>query len=113
MPSPTMLVTGGARGIGAGIAIAASAAGYRVAITYEKSRADAEQLVSDGNADVAIQSDAGDPQAVTDTFAAVVDRYGRLDVLVNNAGIGGAYGMSIVPYAPPLPALLTNTSRRP
>ena len=92
MPSQTMLVTGGARGIGAGIAVAASAAGYRVAITYEKSRADAEQLVADGNADVAIQSDAGDPQAVADTFAAVVDRYSRLDVLVNNAGIGGAYG---------------------
>jgi len=92
MPSPTMLVTGGARGIGAGIARAATAAGYRVAITYEKSRADAEQLVTDGHADVAIQSDAGDPAAVDATFASVLERYGRLDVLVNNAGIGGAYG---------------------
>jgi len=87
-----MLVTGGARGIGAGIAIAASAAGYRVAITYEKSRAEADQLVEDGHAEVAIQSDAGDPHAATDTFGAVLDRYGQLDVLVNNAGIGGAYG---------------------
>src|SRR5689334_13550670 len=85
MPSPTMLVTGGARGIGAGIAVAASAAGYRVAITYEKSRADADQLVADGHADVAIQSDAGNPHAVTETFGAVLDRYGQLDVLVNNA----------------------------
>jgi len=92
MPSPTMLVTGGARGIGAGIALAATAAGYQVAITYEKSRADAEQLVTDGHADVAIQSDAGDPAAVDATFASVLERYGRLDVLVNNAGIGGAYG---------------------
>jgi NAD(P)-dependent dehydrogenase (short-subunit alcohol dehydrogenase family) len=87
-----MLVTGGARGIGAGIAIAATAAGYRVAITYEKSRADAEQLVADGHADVAVQSDAGDAGAIDATFASVLERFGQLDVLVNNAGIGGAYG---------------------
>src|SRR5687768_12278008 len=88
----TMLVTGGARGIGAGIAVAATAAGYRVAITYEKSRVEADQLVADGHADLALQSDAGDPEAIASTFRAVLDRYGCLDVLVNNAGIGGAYG---------------------
>jgi NAD(P)-dependent dehydrogenase (short-subunit alcohol dehydrogenase family) len=88
----TMLVTGGARGIGAGIAVAATAAGYCVAITYEKARAEADQLVADGHADIAMQSDAGDPRAIESTFGAVTLRFGHLDVLVNNAGIGGAYG---------------------
>ena len=89
---PTMLVTGGSRGIGAGIALAAFAAGYRVAITYQNSHQAAEQLVADGHVDVAIRSDAGDALAASATFDSVVERFGRIDALVNNAGIGGAYG---------------------
>ncbi|MCU1396711.1 MAG: dehydrogenase [Ilumatobacteraceae bacterium] len=87
-----MLVTGGSRGIGAGIAIAASAAGYDVAITYESSRDAAEALVADGHAALALRSDAGDPTAAAPTFAAVLERFGRVDALINNAGGGGAYG---------------------
>lgn len=87
-----MLVTGGSRGIGAGIAVAAAAAGYQVAITYEKSEHAANDLVAAGHAALAIRSDAGDPTSATTTFAALLERFGRIDALVNNAGGGGAYG---------------------
>ena len=87
-----MLVTGGSRGIGAGIAVAASAAGYDVAITYETSQQAADDLVAAGHASIAICSDAADPASAATTFAAVLDRFGRVDALINNAGGGGAYG---------------------
>ena len=88
----TMLVTGGSRGIGAGIARAAHDAGWTVVITYERSRDAAEALVSEAVAALALQSDAGSEDSVVATFADVLKRFGRLDALVNNAGISGPYG---------------------
>jgi NAD(P)-dependent dehydrogenase (short-subunit alcohol dehydrogenase family) len=87
-----MLVTGGSRGIGAGIATAARAAGYNVAITYENSKDAADALVAGGQADLALRSDAGDEDAIVATFATVVSTFGHVDALVNNAGIAGVYG---------------------
>ena len=87
-----MLITGGSRGIGSAIAVAATAAGYQVAITYESSEAAAQQLVADGHAALAIQSDAGDEAATVATVAQVIEELGSLDALVNNAGIAGSYG---------------------
>jgi NAD(P)-dependent dehydrogenase (short-subunit alcohol dehydrogenase family) len=87
-----MLVTGGSRGIGAGIAVAASAAGYDVAITYESSQQAADDLIAAGHAAVAIRSDAGDPGSAATTFSTLLDRFGRVDALINNAGGAGAYG---------------------
>ncbi len=90
--NPVMLITGGTRGIGAAIARAASQAGYTVAITFETSDAAADELVTEGSVDLAIRSDAGDEAAVVAAFAEVLDTYGRVDALINNAGIAGSYG---------------------
>jgi 3-oxoacyl-[acyl-carrier protein] reductase len=84
------LVTGGSRGIGAGIAKRLAADGANVAITYTKG-ADAAQAVvkeieSTGRKAIAIQADAADAAAVKAAVEKTVAVLGRLDVLVNNAG---------------------------
>jgi 3-oxoacyl-[acyl-carrier protein] reductase len=85
------VVTGGSRGIGRAIALALGGAGARVAITYARQRDAAEavvqalgQLGSDGRL---YQFDVADYAATTAAFAQIVDDFGRLDILVSNAGI--------------------------
>jgi 3-oxoacyl-[acyl-carrier protein] reductase len=84
------LITGGSRGIGAAIAKRLAADGARVAITYAKEASAASAVVKvielSGGKAVAIQADAADTQAVKDAVEKVVATFGRLDVLVNNAG---------------------------
>ncbi len=88
-----MLVTGASRGIGAAIARAAGAAGYSVIVNYSASEDAAEALAADiGNDSIAIRADVSDEHAILAMFEAVDTRFGRLDVLVNNAGIAGGYG---------------------
>ena len=95
---PTMIVTGGSRGIGAATARLAAARGYRVCVNYRAAAGHAEALVEEiraaggealaGKADVAVEAD------VERLFAIVDEAWGRLDALVNNAGID--YVASIV-----------------
>jgi len=78
------LVTGGSRGIGAAISRAFAAAGYKVAVNYRSSRADAE-AVAGTTGGVAVKGDVGrDADALV---ATVAKKLGRLDVLVNTAGV--------------------------
>ncbi|TCZ65450.1 SDR family oxidoreductase [Roseicella aquatilis] len=88
-----VLVTGGGRGIGAAVVRLAARRGWDVAFTYAGNAARAaetEAAARDAGAQVlAMQADVADPRAVAATFAAVEARFGRLDALVNNAGITG------------------------
>jgi NAD(P)-dependent dehydrogenase (short-subunit alcohol dehydrogenase family) len=85
------LVTGAARGIGAGIARALADKGADVAITYEKSAERAAELVREieakGRRAVAIQADSADAAAIKRSVAQAAEALGGLDILVNNAGI--------------------------
>ena len=85
------LVTGGSRGIGRAIAIALAKAGADVAINYLANEGAAAQTVAEisglGRNALAVKGDVRDPQAVKALIADVVKRFGRLDVLVNNAGV--------------------------
>ncbi|SEB11511.1 SDR family NAD(P)-dependent oxidoreductase [Leifsonia sp. 21MFCrub1.1] len=86
------LVTGGARGIGEGIARALAAHGAEVAVTYRASRERADALVADieaaGGRAVAVRADASDADAARAGVRDAVAALGGLDILVNNAGGG-------------------------
>ncbi|WP_330329888.1 SDR family oxidoreductase [Streptomyces sp. NBC_00536] len=79
-----VVVTGGTRGVGAGIARSFLAAGARVVVCAR--RPPDEPVVADGREALFQALDLRDPAAVGEFFAAVAERYGRLDCLVNNAG---------------------------
>ena len=85
------IVTGGSRGIGAAIAKRLAADGANVAITYTKGADAAASVVKEieraGRMAIAIQADATDAGAVEAAVEKTVATFGRLDVLVNNAGI--------------------------
>ena len=85
------LVTGASRGIGAAIARRLAADGADVAITYVSSRPKADEVVraieATGRRGIAIQADSGDAAAVKHSVDQTVEVLGRIDVLVNNAGI--------------------------
>jgi 3-oxoacyl-[acyl-carrier protein] reductase len=85
------LVTGGARGIGRAIVDALARSGANVAFTYRSSTEEAEtlrlQVEALGVSALALQSDAGDFGAAEETVQTVIETWGTLDVLVNNAGI--------------------------
>ncbi|SFT91854.1 3-oxoacyl-ACP reductase family protein [Mesorhizobium sp. YR577] len=85
------LVTGGSRGIGAAIARQLARAGADVALTYVRSAEKAEAVVKEiealGRLGLAIQADNTDAQAVEASVATTIAQLGRLDILVNSAGI--------------------------
>ncbi|WP_216209104.1 SDR family NAD(P)-dependent oxidoreductase [Amycolatopsis aidingensis] len=84
------LVTGGSRGIGAAVAIRLTTAGADVVLTYQHSADQAENVVTEikaaGRRGLAVQADSGDTTAVVAAVERAVAEFGRLDVLVNNAG---------------------------
>lgn len=91
MNDRVLLVTGGSRGIGAAIARLAARQGYRVVLSYRQARNAAEKVVSDieaqGGRALAVQADMAQPKDILALFEAVDTTFGRLDVLINNAGI--------------------------
>src|SRR5438105_11101060 len=84
------LITGGSRGIGAAIAKRLASDGANVAITYSKGAGAAASVVKeierDGGKAIAIQADATDAQAAKAAVEKTLTTFGKLDVLVNNAG---------------------------
>lgn len=85
------LVTGGARRIGRAIALALAAAGADVAITYRNSGPDAEktagEIASLGRRSLAVECDVRSEDSIATAMDAVLNQFGRLDLLVNNAAV--------------------------
>jgi glucose 1-dehydrogenase len=85
------IVTGASSGIGEGVALALAAAGAKVAVNYRSGREAAERVVErirDGGGEaVAVGADVGDEAQVQDLFAQAAQAFGRLDILVANAGL--------------------------
>ncbi|HEX8045786.1 SDR family oxidoreductase [Rhizobium sp.] len=89
--SPVLLVTGGSRGIGAAVSLAAARQGWAVAVNYASNKAAAEAVVATirdaGGEAIAVAGDVGVASDIQAIFFAVDQHFGRLDGLVNNAGI--------------------------
>ncbi len=82
----TVLVTGGSRGIGRAIVSALADAGYSVAFTYKSSAEAALSLASECGA-LAIRADSSVPSEIEAAVAAVTEKLGAPDILINNAAI--------------------------
>ncbi|MCR4266571.1 SDR family oxidoreductase [Nitratireductor sp. ZSWI3] len=87
----TLLVTGGGRGIGAAVCRLAASSGYRVAVNYVADSAAANEVVraieAAGGEAFAVRADIASENHILAMFEAVDKRFGRLDALVNNAGV--------------------------
>ncbi len=93
--APVALITGAGSGIGQACALALSREGYSVVLAGR--RADALQETIDkagsGSEMLSVPTDVADPEQVKSLFAATKEKYGRLDLLFNNAGMGSPRGL--------------------
>lgn len=91
MQQPVILITGASRGIGAATATLAAHNGYAVCINYNKNKTAAEALVRQikdlGVSSIAVKADVSNETEVLQMFRNIDNTFGRLDALVNNAGI--------------------------
>ena len=90
---PVCLITGASAGIGAACARLAAAQGYDLALTYNSDPAGAEAVAAAaneaGSKTIVVQADVANPADIEKIFAQVDEGFGRLDALINNAGIVG------------------------
>lgn len=92
-PARSAIVTGGASGIGLAVARRLAADGHAVVICgrrLERCDEAARELEAEGHKAIAIAADVGEPDEVERVLAATLERFGRLDLLVSNAGVGDA-----------------------
>jgi 3-oxoacyl-[acyl-carrier protein] reductase len=86
------VVTGASRSIGRGIALALAREGCAVVVNYSKSQEEAEEVVNTvkkmGSKAIAVKCDVSKRDEVEAMFKATLKEYGKVDVLVNNAGVG-------------------------
>ncbi len=89
MTQRTVLITGGSRGIGAAIARKFAASGDRIAVHYVSSEPDAQGVLDSlsGSGHMIAQADLRNPEAIRVMVEAVAAKFGKIDVLINNAGI--------------------------
>lgn len=91
VPNKVALVFGGSRGIGAAIVSRLAKSGHAVAFTFVSREDKANELVNaiaaEGGSAVAIKADSSDPEQIRNAVDKAVQRYGKIDVLVVNAGI--------------------------
>ncbi len=84
--SKTVLITGGSRGIGRSASLLFAKNGYDVIICYQKDKASAEKTAKEANG-IAICADVSDSNAIEKMFDIIKEKYGKIDVVINNAGI--------------------------
>ena len=88
---PVLLVTGASRGIGAATAVLAAQRGWRVVVNYSNNRAAADdvarQIQQAGSEALVVQADVSDEAQIMAMFQRIDSHWGRLDGLVNNAGV--------------------------
>jgi NAD(P)-dependent dehydrogenase (short-subunit alcohol dehydrogenase family) len=94
----TAVVTGGGTGVGKAVALALAGAGYQVVVAgrrqapLDETCAEAQAKYGAGERMLGIATDVSDPAAVEQLFARTVQRFGRVDLLFNNAGRGNPPG---------------------
>ena len=90
MPERVALITGGARGIGRGVAMDLAKEGWTIAICYRTSQQEAKEVTKtieeQGGKALALQSDVSKPEDATTLVEKVETTYGRIDALINGAG---------------------------
>ncbi|HEX3815936.1 MAG TPA: SDR family oxidoreductase [Mycobacteriales bacterium] len=86
------VVTGAGSGIGRGVAVAMLRAGYRVVLAGRRAEPLAQTAATGGGESLCVPTDVSSEDAVRALFEAVAERWGRVDVLFNNAGMGGTAG---------------------
>lgn len=105
---PVAIVTGASRGIGAAIAQRLAEDGYRIVVNYASNAAEAERVVvalqTAGHGAIAVKADVSNAEDVRAMFDAAERELGRVDVLVNNAGV-----LKTMPLAETSDALFENT----
>lgn len=88
---PVMLITGASAGIGAACAKIAAERGYDLALNYRSDDAGAAKVAescrTDGARVLLCKGDVSDPEAIVDIYSRIDAEYGRLDALINNAGV--------------------------
>lgn len=82
----TAIITGSASGIGAATAIELSRRGWNVVVNYSKSEAEAKKVAAKCESAIVVQADVGDDAQCRKLVQAAMDKWGRVDALVNNAG---------------------------